>query len=144
MPYQFEDVDIPQGSFISWGPKPGQKVVGKVVEYGAATGTDFNDNPCPQLSVELVEPAHSVNKDGERRDYGVGELVVINGGQANLRRNLLATDPSRGDVISIEFSDLQKTPRGSVKVFRTRIARGAAAGDGPAAPVSTAEPAPPF
>ena len=52
----WEDVEIPQGSFIGWH-EIGQKVTGKVVSFAAEGGTDFNQNPCPQIVIELTESA---------------------------------------------------------------------------------------
>lgn len=134
--YSFETVDVPAGAYIGWGTKPGQHVTGKVLDYSPAGGTNFAGDPCPQLSVELVDKAASFNKEGERRDYDPGELVVLNAGQANLKRGITAAQPARGDVIKITLDELQKTANGTVKVFKIQIARGAAAASTPAPPAA--------
>lgn len=124
---QWEDVDVPRGAYISWGTKPGQHVTGKVLDYNPTGGNDFNDEPCPQIAIELTEPAASINKDGERTDFPAGELVQLNAGQVSLKRALRAADPRPGDLVKITLSDLVKTTRGTVKEFSIKIARGAAA-----------------
>lgn len=122
---QFETVDVPAGAYIGWAPNPGQTVVGKVLAYQQAGGTDFGGDPCPQLSLELLEPAFSVNKMGDRTDFNTGDLVVINAGLANLKRNVVAAQPQAGDVVKIEFTSLERSANGQVKVFKIGIARGA-------------------
>ena len=49
-------------------------------------GTNFAGDVCPQLSVELTEPAASFTKDGARTDFAAAELVVLNCGQGSRRR----------------------------------------------------------
>jgi len=124
--YQFEDVVVPHGSFIGWGDYPGQFVTGKVLDYDPRGGTDFNNEVCPQLTVELVEPAASFNKQGDRTDYQAGELVLLTCGLVSLKRAIKAADPTPGDVVKILLDSLERTPNGTVKVFKLQIARGAA------------------
>jgi hypothetical protein len=126
--YTFEEVEVPKGAFISWGPRPGQEVTGKVLDYSPDGGTDFNDQPCPQLTVELIDPAYSISKSGDRFTHDRGELVTLNCGLANLKRAVRFTNPEAGDVIKIQFTDLEKGGKGEVKVFSIKIARGAARG----------------
>jgi hypothetical protein len=123
---EWETVEVPRGAYISWGTKPGQHVTGRVVDYNPTGGTDFNDQPCPQVAVELTEPAVSVNKEGERSNFETGELVQLNAGQVSLKRALRAADPSPGDLVKITLENLAKTPKGTVKEFGIKIARGAA------------------
>ncbi|MDN6798156.1 MAG: hypothetical protein L0L50_02435, partial [Propionibacterium sp.] len=124
--YQFEDVVVPHGSFIGWGEYPGQHVTGKVLDYAPRGGTDFNNEVCPQLTIELVEPAASFNKQGERTDYPAGDLVLVTCGLVSLKRAIKAADPSPGDVVKILLETLERVPNGTVKVFKLQIARGAA------------------
>jgi hypothetical protein len=120
------EVEVPRGAYISWGTKPGQHVTGQVVDYNPTGGNDFNEAPCPQIAVELTEPAASINKEGERTNFEAGELVQLNAGQVSLKRALRAADPAPGDLVKITLSDLVKTAKGSVKEFSIKIARGAA------------------
>lgn len=120
----WEDVNVPRGAYISWGTTIGQHVTGKVLDFSPAGGTDFNDNPCPQVSVELIEAAASFTKDGTRTDFPAGELVVINGGPVSLKRGLLAASPNRGDLIKILLSGTFKAEKGTGKEFEIKIARG--------------------
>lgn len=124
--YQWETIEVPHGSFIGWGEYPGQHVTGKVLDYDPRGGTDFNNEVCPQLTVELVEPAASFNKQGERTDYPAGDLVLVTCGLVSLKRAIKAADPSPGDVVKILIEGLERVPNGTVKVFKLQIARGAA------------------
>ena len=144
---QWEDVDVPRGAYISWGTTPGQHVTGRVVDYNPIGGNDFNEQPCPQVAVELTEPAASINKSGVRTDFDAGELVQLNAGQVSLKRALRAADPSPGDLVKITMSGLVKTAKGDVKEFSIKIARGAGgAKTKPAAPTSSVadDDEPPF
>lgn len=125
MTEQWEEIDVPRGAFISWGNSTGQHVTGKVVAYEPQGGTDFAGQPCPQLSVELTEPAASINKEGARTDYPAGELVVLNAGQVSLKRALQAAAVTNGDLVKITLDNLAKTANGTVKEFGIKVARGA-------------------
>lgn len=121
----WEDVDVPRGAFISWGATTGQHVTGKVLSFDPAGGSDFNGNPCPQLSIELTEQAASINKEGQRTDFPAGELVVLNCGQVSLKRAVHAAQLNVGDLVKIELSNLVKVDKGTVKEFSIKVARGA-------------------
>lgn len=123
--YSFETVDVPSGSYIAWGPTPGQVVTGKVLEYSPAGETDFNGNPCPGLTLELVEAAYSVNKAGERHDHGVGDLVTVTCGLANLKRAVQAAALSAGDIVRLSYTGQGQSANGTFKVFEVAVARGA-------------------
>jgi hypothetical protein len=123
---EWEEVEVPRGAYISWGTKPGQHVTGKVLEYSLDGGTDFAGNRCPSIAIELTEKAASINKEGQRTDFDVGEIVQLNAGQVSLKRALRAADPSPGDLVKIALSNLAKTQNGTVKEFEMKIARGAA------------------
>lgn len=141
---QWTEVDVPRGAYISWGTKAGQHVTGRVVDYQPTGGNDFNDEPCPQIAIELTEPAASINKDGERTNFDAGELIQLNAGQVSLKRALRAADPSPGDLVKITLSDLVKTARGTVKEFSIKIARDAAVGSSKPAAVAADSDDPPF
>lgn len=121
----WEDVNVPRGAYIGWGEHVGQHVTGRVLDYQPTGGTDFDGNVCPQLSVELTEPAASFNKQGERTDYPAGDLVVLNAGQASLKRAIKAADPSPGDLVKITLESFANGKKGLVKEFGIKIARGA-------------------
>ena len=123
--YNWEDVEVPRGAFISWGRQVGQHVTGKVLSYDPTGGTDFNDNNCPQLAVELIEPAASIDKTGQRTDFPAGELVVLNCGQVSLKRAVQAASLNPGDLVKITLENLVKTPNGTVKEYALKVARGA-------------------
>jgi hypothetical protein len=129
MTIQWETVEVPRGAYISWGSKPGQKVVGKVVAYAIDGGTDFAGNKCPNLAVELIESTFSVDKEGTRTEHAKGELIQLNAGQVSLKRALRAADPAPGDLVQIALERLVKTGAGTVKEFAIQIARGAASND---------------
>lgn len=138
--YTFEEVPSVAGAYISWGNFVGQEVVGKVVGYDPVGGRDFNENPCPQLQVDLVSPAKSINKEGVITDFEAGEIVVLNCGQVSLKRAVRAADPQPGDVMKITLSNLVKTKNGTVKEFAVAIARGAAKSTPAAAPAQAGNP----
>lgn len=132
--YNFEIVDVPKGAYIGWGTTVGQHVTGKVLDYDPTGGTAFDGSVCPQLTVELVAPAASFNKEGTRTDFGSGELVVLNAGLVSLKRALKAASPEPGDVVKITLENLVKTANGTVKEMGIKIARGAARDSIPAKP----------
>jgi hypothetical protein len=123
----WEEVSVPKGAYIGWGNKPGQHVTGRVLDYNPSGGTDYNDEPCPQVAIELTETAASFNKEGVRTDFDAGELVQLNAGQVSLKRALRAADPSPGDLVKITLDNIAALKGGkSVKEFGIKIARGAA------------------
>lgn len=123
---QWEDVEIPQGTFIGWG-EIGQTVTGTVISFAAEGATDFNDNPCPQLVIELTEQAITFKDKGTTRDsIPAGEFATITAGQANLKRNLLAAALTPGDTVRIKFEGTYKTGKGEGKSFKVQVARGQA------------------
>ena len=122
----WEDVPVPKGAFISWGDTPGQSVIGKVLSYDEQGGTDFAGKECPQIDIELVDDAYSVNKLGERFDYPAGELVTLNAGLVNLKRALRSAEPRAGDLIKITFASTFKSKNGTAKLFDVKMKRGAA------------------
>jgi hypothetical protein len=124
MSEQWETVDVPRGSFISWGSQPGQSVTGQVIDYSPAGGTDFNDQPCPQLSLELTEATVSINKDGQSTRIDSGEMVVLNCGLVNLKKAVKAAQLEPGMLTKITFSSTVKVPKGTVKEFTIQKAPG--------------------
>ena len=141
---EWEEIEVPRGAYISWGTKAGQFVTGRVIDYNVTGGNDFNEQPCPQVAIELTEPAASINKEGVRTDFGAGELVQLNAGQVSLKRALRAADPSPGDLVKITLSDLVKTAKGTVKEFSIQIARGASPAPKPKAADPWGDDSPPF
>ena len=115
---QGEEIDVPRGAYISWGDEPGQYVAGKVLTYDVVGGTDANDQVCPQVSLELVEPAYSVNRKGIRTDYPAGEPVVLNCGQVSLKRGIKKAVPEPGAFVKIELVNLVPVNKGEVKEFK--------------------------
>jgi hypothetical protein len=142
----WENIEVPRGAYIGWGLKPGQHVTGKVLEYSLDGGSDFNDQPCPQIAIELTEKAASFNKAGDRTDHQAGDLVQLTAGQVSLKRALRAADPSPGDLVKITLDNILKGAGkngGDIKEFSIKIARGAAAASKPAAVADDSDD-PPF
>jgi hypothetical protein len=123
----WEEISVPRGAYISWGQEIGQHVTGKVLDYGIDTGTDFAGNACPSITVELTEPAASINSKGDRVDHDEGEVVQLDVGQESLKRALRAAAPSPGDLAKITMEKLIKRPNGTGKEFGIKIARGVTA-----------------
>jgi hypothetical protein len=124
--YDWETVEVPRGAFIGWGTREGQHVTGKVLTYSPTGGRDFDNNPVPQIAIELIEKAASFSKDGERTDYPAGDLVNMNIGQMGLKAAILRAAPEPGDLIKITLTGTSKSSKGfDVKNFDLKIARGA-------------------
>jgi hypothetical protein len=121
----FERVEVPRGAYIGWGNKKGQHVTGTVVDFDPTGGTDYQDNVCPQLEIELTDRAASFNKEGERTNFDAGELVVLTCGLVSLKRAVKKAEPARGDIVRITLENLVKVANGTVKEFGIEIARGA-------------------
>lgn len=141
---EWEEIDVPRGAYVSWGNTPGQHVTGKVLGYDEKGGSDFDGNPCPSLEVELAEPAASIDKSGVRTDYEAGAMVVLNCGQASLKRAVRAAALDRGDLVKITLSNLAPAAKGTVKEFSIKVARGAGGAPAPAQarPAQTFDTAP--
>jgi hypothetical protein len=123
MPDEFEDVEVPQGTFIGWG-KIGQTIRGRVITYSATGGRSFNGDDCPQVVLELTLDATNYKDKGTTEEnLSSGELVTITAGQANLSRALEAANPAKGDELRIKFDDTYKTAQGTGKSFKVQIAR---------------------
>ncbi|OBI95019.1 hypothetical protein [Mycobacterium asiaticum] len=121
----WEEITVPHGAYISWGQEIGQHVTGRVLEYGIDTGQDFNGKVCPSITIELVEPADSINSKGRSR-HDEGEVVQLDVAQESLKRALRAADPSPGDLVKITLEKLVRRPNGIGKEFGIKIARQAA------------------
>lgn len=124
----WEKIEVPRGAFIGWSNTSShagkQNVTGEVLDYDPVGGTDFNDEKCPQLSVILTDKAASFNKEGERRDYEAGQLVLLNCGQVSLKRAVKAAELNVGDLVKITLSNFVKTDKGTVKEFEIMRKRG--------------------
>ena len=123
----WEDVNVPIGSFIGWGERDGQHVTGEVFEYQPEGGTDFNGEPCPQLSVILTEKAASFNKKGQRTDFDPEALVTLNCGQTSLRRAVKAAKLGTGDLVRIKMKGIVEVDKGTLKDFGIQVKRGSGA-----------------
>lgn len=121
----WEEIDVPRGAYVSWGNTPGQHVTGRVMAFDERGGTDFDGKPCPSLEVELTEPAASIDKNGTRTDFEAGAMVVLNCGQASLKRAVRVAALDRGDLVKITLSNLAPAAKGTVKEFAIKVARGA-------------------
>lgn len=119
----WETVDVPRGAYIGWGNKSGQHVTGEVLDYDVTGGTDFNDDPCPQVEILLTERAASFNKEGDRTNYEPGEQVVLSCGQVSLKRAVKKADLKPGNLVKITLDSLAKTARGTVKEFSIQVDR---------------------
>lgn len=136
----FTPVEVPSGTYVSWGNTPGQTVTIDVLTYSPAGGTDFNQNPCPQVVGTLVADCATYRDKGSIKErLTAGTVVTINAGQANLRRTLLAADPAPGDVLRLTFHDTTPGSKGDIKLFRAEVARGAGKQAAPAAETAGAE-----
>jgi hypothetical protein len=98
----WQKIDVPAGgNFIGWGNKDSQTVIGKVLTFTLTGGTDFNDNDCPQLELELVEDASSFDKGGNETVYGAGDLVTLTCGLVRLNKAVRKAGLQTGDLVKI-------------------------------------------
>ena len=93
------------GMYQSW-KEVGDTVEGRIEAFGLTDGTDFNDEPCPQMIVGTA--------DGN---------VIINAGQASLRRAFMqnATRLAVGHGVKITYAGDYETPKGSGKSFTVAV-----------------------
>lgn len=119
------EVAVPQGTFVGWA-RVGQTITGIVRGYSTDGGSDYNDAPCPLLTVELTQPGESYRDKGATREtLAMGELASITAGQAGLRRRLLAAEPKVGDAIRVTYSGTYPTGKGEGKDYEVKVVRGA-------------------
>lgn len=112
----YQKVEIPRGTFIGWGPKPGQEVEVKVMSFDAQGGKDFNGNVVPQLIGSLVSDCVNYRDKGTTKEtIKAGELVTVNGGLDNLKRGLLAVQPPPGSFVKMVFESTTEVDKGTVK-----------------------------
>jgi hypothetical protein len=100
-----EPVGQTSGTYVKW-EEPGDQITGTIVSFNIEGGTDFNDNPCPQLVLATNEGN-----------------VIINGSQANLRRNMTNGAPrlKAGHLCRVAFTGLYETPKGHGKEFAISV-----------------------
>lgn len=140
--YDFDEVEIPQGTFIGWG-KIGQTITVKVLSYAVEGGTDFNGNTCPQLVGELTVGCDNYKDKGATHEtIDAGELVTVTCGLANLKKGITAAQPVPGDVVRMAYESDYKTASGTGKTIKVAIARGA--GKAPSGPSPAEEGQDPF
>lgn len=125
----YEKVEVPRGTFVGWGSKPGQKLTATVVAYDENGTTDFNGNVCPLVVAELIDPFDNYRDKGTTKEtLAAGELVSITCGQANLKRTVRAAALEPGNRFILEFTETYKTAQGEGKAFEMKVARTKPAG----------------
>jgi hypothetical protein len=137
----YETIEVPRTPFIGWGNREGQYVEGIVVDYDPVGGNDFNSNECPLLEIELVKPAASFNKEGDRTDYKPGDTVSVTCGQANLKKAVRKGNPKPGNMILIKLAGKEKSTQGhTVKIFLVQVDRSQSNASNSKASAAAAEP----
>jgi hypothetical protein len=124
---QWEEIDVPQGSYMSWASRPGQRVVGKIIDYDPRGGTDLNDQPCPLITVLLAEATYAVNKDGDRKEFAADDMIMVNCSLYNLKKAIKFANVERGDMINIHYNDVVRVDKGDAKQFKIKVLRGSKA-----------------
>lgn len=119
----WEEVEVPQGAYMSWASRPGQRVVGLVIDYEPHGGTDFNDNPCPLLTLRLRDSTYAVSKDGDRRDFAADDMIMVNCGVINLKKAIKFANLERGNLVDIHYYDVTRVDKGDAKQFKVRVMR---------------------
>ena len=89
------------GQYVKW-ESIGDSVEGRIGAFSLDGGTDFNDNPCPQLVVETI-----------------GGNIIVNGAQASLKRAFTqnATRLIAGHGVKVTYAGTYETPKGEGKSF---------------------------
>jgi hypothetical protein len=122
--YDWEEVKVAQGTFIGWANKPGQKMTARTLAYAEAGGHDYNGEPCPQVTAELVEPFDNYRDKGTTKEtLEAGQIVEITCGLANLKRTVRGAALEPGNMFLLEFTDLVPTDKDPVKIFTMKVAR---------------------
>ena len=84
-------------------------------------------------AIELADVKKSYGRNqvvhGVDASIEAGEFVTITCGQANLKRGIIAAQPTNGDLVQIHYEGTYKAAKGDGKTFKVRIARGAAKRD---------------
>ncbi len=120
---EWEDVVVPQGAFIGWG-EIGQRITGYVVGYDDAGGSDFNDQPCPQVVIELTENATNYRDKGATKEtIDAGEFVTLTCGQANLKKAIRAAALETGNLVRVTFDSTYEAAKGEGKAFKVQVNR---------------------
>lgn len=120
---EWEEVVVPRGSFIGWG-EVGQQVTGYVVSYSDTDGSDFNDQPCPQVVLELTEKCISYRDKGTTKEtIDAGEFVTITCGQASLRKGIKTAALEVGYIVRVKYESTYKTAKGEGKEFKVFVSR---------------------
>jgi hypothetical protein len=122
---EWEEIDVPQGAYMSWASRPGQRVIGKIIDYEPHGGRDLQEEPCPLLTVLLAEPTYAVNKDGDRREFDADEMIMVNCSLYNLKKGVKFANVERGDMINIHYYDTTKVDKGDAKQFKIKVLRAA-------------------
>lgn len=121
---QWQKIEVPRGSYVGWGNKRGQHVTGTVTDYDVTGGSDFNGNACPQLDVELTERAASFDKEGNRTNFEVGELVSVTCGLTVLKKMVKSAEPKKVTSSRSRWTARRNhlTARSSCLTSRSRVA----------------------
>lgn len=119
---EWESVTAPRGEFIGWGNKEGQEITGKVVHLDLSGGKDPNNNPCPELTLKLLEEGHSHVK-GEWKTFEAGTIVKITCAQYSLKEGIPAARINTDDDVRIKLTELRPTSKSPQKIFDIKVRR---------------------
>jgi hypothetical protein len=119
----YEEVVVPRGTFIGFG-EIGQTIDGEVLLYSDTEGSDYNDQPCPLVVIQLTQPATNYrNKGTEKETIAAGELVTVTCAQANLKSAARAANLEPGNLVRIVYAGNYKTAKGDGKEFKVYVDR---------------------
>jgi len=117
----WEDVDVPRGSYISWG-EVGQTVTIEVVSYSATAGSGYKDEQVPEV-VGILQLDCINYRKGVKETLSKGEFVTITCSQANINKAVRAAALEPGNLVRITFEDTYETPKGDGKAFKVQVNR---------------------
>lgn len=102
----WDNPDFAGGEFYTF-TDVGDSVTGVMV--GAPrTGTDFNGNPCPEITL--------------RNPAGIDTKVTL--AQAQLKAKALKAKPVEGDTVTLTFTGEEKAAKGMKKLFDVTVIKG--------------------
>jgi hypothetical protein len=112
---------IPTSEYLSWGPHPGQKVVGEVLVSDPEGATSMKGEAVPYLEIRLREPVDSIRKDGVITRLQPGDVTKITCGPTSLKGLVREAKPLAGWEVWIEFVALHQTAAGPAKIFTLEV-----------------------
>jgi hypothetical protein len=112
---------IPTSEWFSWGPKPGQEIVGEVLVSDLDGAKDMKGYVCPYLEIRLREPVDSIRKDGVITRLQPGDVTKLTCSTTSLKALVRDAKPLPGWGVWVRFASLHQTADGAAKIFELEV-----------------------